>query len=93
MPSILLGNYVSIMLVSVVTSLTDEGRKPGWIAGNLNSDHLEQVLLPVFLLDALSLSSTLPFTSRARCSTRASSSPAPTTVSRRMLFSHQAWAF
>ncbi|CAN6246340.1 unnamed protein product [Urochloa humidicola] len=53
MASISLGNYVSIVLVSVVTSVTAEGeRRPGWIPGNLNSGHLDRFY---FLLAALSL--------------------------------------
>ncbi|TVU28263.1 hypothetical protein EJB05_19774 [Eragrostis curvula] len=52
MASISLGNYVSIMLVSVVTSLTDKDKRPGWIPGNLNSGHLDRFY---FLLAALSL--------------------------------------
>ncbi|GJN22036.1 hypothetical protein PR202_gb09565 [Eleusine coracana subsp. coracana] len=52
MASISLGNYVSIMLVSVVTSLTDKDERPGWIPGNLNSGHLDRFY---FLLAALSL--------------------------------------
>ncbi|KQK01027.1 protein NRT1/ PTR FAMILY 7.3 [Brachypodium distachyon] len=52
MASISLGNYVSIMLVSVVTSLTAGERRPGWIPGNLNSGHLDRFY---FLLAALSL--------------------------------------
>jgi dipeptide/tripeptide permease len=51
MASISLGNYVSIMLVSVVTSLTAGERRPGWIPGNLNSGHLDRFY---FLLAALS---------------------------------------
>ncbi|CAN6280193.1 unnamed protein product [Urochloa humidicola] len=52
MASISLGNYVSIVLVSVVTSLTAGERRPGWIPGNLNSGHLDRFY---FLLAALSL--------------------------------------
>ncbi|OEL12513.1 Protein NRT1/ PTR FAMILY 7.3 [Dichanthelium oligosanthes] len=52
MASISLGNYVSIMLVSVVTSVTAGERRPGWIPGNLNSGHLDRFY---FLLAALSL--------------------------------------
>lgn len=52
MASISLGNYVSIMLVSVVTSLTAGEKRPGWIPGNLNSGHLDRFY---FLLAALSL--------------------------------------
>jgi solute carrier family 15 (peptide/histidine transporter), member 3/4 len=50
MASISLGNYVSIMLVSVVISLTAGEKRPGWIP--LNSGHLDRFY---FLLAALSL--------------------------------------
>ncbi|TVU28262.1 hypothetical protein EJB05_19773, partial [Eragrostis curvula] len=52
MASISLGNYVSIMLVSAVTSLTAGDKRAGWIPGNLNSGHLDRFY---FLLAALSL--------------------------------------
>ncbi|KAL6912230.1 hypothetical protein ACP4OV_001035 [Aristida adscensionis] len=49
MASISLGNYVSILLVSMVTTFT---AGEGWIPGNLNSGHLDRFY---FLLAALSL--------------------------------------
>ncbi|XP_073009934.1 protein NRT1/ PTR FAMILY 7.1-like isoform X2 [Typha latifolia] len=51
MASISLGNYVSIMLVNIVTSVTSDEKRPGWIPGDLNSGHLDRFY---FLLAALS---------------------------------------
>ncbi|KAG1327232.1 protein NRT1/ PTR FAMILY 7.2 [Cocos nucifera] len=42
MASISLGNYVSIMIVTIVTTVTSGDRNPGWIPGNLNRGHLER---------------------------------------------------
>lgn len=50
MASISLGNYVSIILVSVVMAATARGERPGWIPSNLNSGHLDRFF---FLLAAL----------------------------------------
>lgn len=50
MASISLGNYVSIVLVSVVMAVTGRGERPGWIPSNLNSGHLDRFF---FLLAAL----------------------------------------
>lgn len=50
MASISLGNYVSIMLVSVVMAVTASGERPGWIPSNLNSGRLDRFF---FLLAAL----------------------------------------
>ncbi|PKU63657.1 protein NRT1/ PTR FAMILY 7.3 [Dendrobium catenatum] len=50
MASISLGNYVSIMLVSVVMAATASGERPGWIPSNLNSGRLDRFF---FLLAAL----------------------------------------
>ncbi|WOL14197.1 protein NRT1/ PTR FAMILY 8.3-like [Canna indica] len=36
-----LGNYLSSFIVTVVTSLTTRGGKPGWIPDNLNEGHLD----------------------------------------------------
>ncbi|CAN7120761.1 unnamed protein product [Brassica rapa subsp. narinosa] len=36
-----LGNYQSTLLVTVVTKVTTTGGRPGWIADNLNRDHLD----------------------------------------------------
>ncbi|CAL9137303.1 unnamed protein product [Musa textilis] len=52
MASISLGNYVSIMLVNIVTSVTSKRNSPGWIPRNLNSGHLDRFY---FLLAALTL--------------------------------------
>ncbi|KAG6469849.1 hypothetical protein ZIOFF_070782 [Zingiber officinale] len=52
MASISLGNYVSIMLVNIVMSVTAKGDSPGWIPGNLNSGHLDRFY---FLLAGLTL--------------------------------------
>ncbi|KAJ0961696.1 hypothetical protein J5N97_000015 [Dioscorea zingiberensis] len=52
MASISLGNYVSIMLVTIVMSVTKDGDRPGWIPGNLNSGHLDRFF---FLLGGLTL--------------------------------------
>lgn len=35
------GNYLSTLLVTVVTNVTRSGGKPGWIAKNLNNGHLD----------------------------------------------------
>ncbi|XP_020090528.1 protein NRT1/ PTR FAMILY 7.1 isoform X2 [Ananas comosus] len=51
MASISLGNYVSIVLVTIITSVTATSQRPGWIPGNLNSGHLDRFY---FLLAALS---------------------------------------
>jgi dipeptide/tripeptide permease len=64
MASISLGNYVSIMLVSVVTSLTAGEKRPGWIPGNLNSGHLDRFY---FLLAALSLVDLAVYIACAMC--------------------------
>ncbi|WOL12034.1 hypothetical protein Cni_G20798 [Canna indica] len=50
MASISLGNYVSIMLVNIVMTVTKTGRKPGWIPVNLNAGHLDRFY---FMLAAL----------------------------------------
>lgn len=36
-----LGNYLSSFILTVVTSLTTRGGKPGWIPDNLNEGHLD----------------------------------------------------
>lgn len=47
-----LGNYLSSFILTVVTSLTTRGGKPGWIPDNLNEGHLDYFF---WLLAALSL--------------------------------------
>lgn len=36
-----LGNYLSSFILTVVTSITTQGGKPGWIPDNLNKGHLD----------------------------------------------------
>ncbi|XP_057980428.1 protein NRT1/ PTR FAMILY 7.2-like [Malania oleifera] len=50
MTSISLGNYVSILLVTMVMKISTEHKMPGWIPGNLNKGHLDRFY---FLLAAL----------------------------------------
>ncbi|KAJ6801098.1 protein NRT1/ PTR FAMILY 7.3-like [Iris pallida] len=50
MTSISLGNYVSSMIVSIVTKITEAEDRPGWIPGNLNRGHMDRFY---FLLAAL----------------------------------------
>lgn len=47
-----LGNYLSSFILTVVTSLTTQGGKPGWIPDNLNEGHLDYFF---WLLAGLSL--------------------------------------
>ncbi|KAJ3679751.1 hypothetical protein LUZ60_017762 [Juncus effusus] len=61
MASISLGNYVSIILVSVVTSLTAGDKRPGWIPGNLNSGHLDRFYFLLATLSAIDLAVYLAF--------------------------------
>ncbi|XP_015163861.1 protein NRT1/ PTR FAMILY 8.3-like [Solanum tuberosum] len=49
--SIAMGNYLSSFILTVVTSITTQGGKPGWIPNNLNSGHLDYFF---WLLAALS---------------------------------------
>ncbi|KAG5620393.1 hypothetical protein H5410_005611 [Solanum commersonii] len=46
-----LGNYLSSFILTVVTSITTQGGKPGWIPNNLNGGHLDYFF---WLLAALS---------------------------------------
>lgn len=39
--TVALGNYLSTLLVTVVTKVTTSGGRPGWIADNLNRGHLD----------------------------------------------------
>ncbi|XP_010046454.3 protein NRT1/ PTR FAMILY 7.1 [Eucalyptus grandis] len=50
MASMSLGNYVSSMLVNMVTRITTQGDKPGWIPEDLNTGHMERFY---FLIAAL----------------------------------------
>lgn len=42
MASISLGNYVSIIIVKIVATVTSGDSNPGWIPGNLNHGHLDR---------------------------------------------------
>ncbi|KAK4360278.1 hypothetical protein RND71_019230 [Anisodus tanguticus] len=48
-----LGNYLSSFILTIVTSITTQGGKPGWIPNNLNNGHLDYFF---WLLAALSFS-------------------------------------
>ncbi|KAI6685907.1 hypothetical protein NL676_031820 [Syzygium grande] len=50
MASISLGNYVSSMLVNMVTRITARGNNPGWIPEDLNTGHMDRFY---FLIAAL----------------------------------------
>ncbi|KAL9261722.1 NRT1/ PTR FAMILY 8.2-like protein [Drosera capensis] len=39
--TVALGNYLSSLLVTIVTNITTKGGKPGWIPDNLNYGHLD----------------------------------------------------
>ncbi|KAH0707656.1 hypothetical protein KY285_012205 [Solanum tuberosum] len=49
--TIAMGNYLSSFILTVVTSITTQDGKPGWIPNNLNSGHLDYFF---WLLAALS---------------------------------------
>lgn len=53
MASMSLGNYVSSMLVSIVTAVTEKGNSPGWIPDNLNTGHLDRFFFLIAILAAL----------------------------------------
>ena len=50
--TVALGNYVSTLLVTVVSKVTTRGGKVGWIPDNLNVGHLDYFF---WLIAALSL--------------------------------------
>ena len=52
MASISLGNYVSIMLVTIVMQCTAGERSAGWIPGNLNFGHLDKFFFLLAILTA-----------------------------------------
>ncbi|KAJ6805410.1 protein NRT1/ PTR FAMILY 8.3-like [Iris pallida] len=57
-----LGNYLSSFILTVVTSLTTRGGKPGWIPDNLNEGHLDYFF---WLLAGLSFLNLLVYTNCA----------------------------
>ncbi|XP_058079792.1 protein NRT1/ PTR FAMILY 8.3-like isoform X2 [Magnolia sinica] len=62
-----LGNYLSSFILTIVTSITTKGGKPGWIPNNLNEGHLDYFF---WLLAGLSLLNLLVYmycASRYKC--------------------------
>ncbi|KAJ6811998.1 protein NRT1/ PTR FAMILY 8.3-like [Iris pallida] len=57
-----LGNYLSSFILTVVTSLTTRGGRPGWIPDNLNEGHLDYFF---WLLAGLSFLNLLVYTNCA----------------------------
>ncbi|XP_077236245.1 protein NRT1/ PTR FAMILY 8.3-like [Tasmannia lanceolata] len=57
-----LGNYLSSLILTIVTSVTTKGGKPGWIPDNLNEGHLDYFF---WLLAALSFLNLLVYVSCA----------------------------
>ncbi|KAJ1443292.1 Proton-dependent oligopeptide transporter family [Sesbania bispinosa] len=53
MASISLGNYVSSMLVYMVTGITARDQNPGWIPNNLNVGHMDRFFFLLAVLTAL----------------------------------------
>ncbi|VFQ94418.1 unnamed protein product [Cuscuta campestris] len=50
-----LGNYLSSFILTVVTSITTRGGKPGWIPDNLNDGHLDYFFWLLALLSFLNM--------------------------------------
>lgn len=50
-----LGSYLSSLILTVVTSITTRGGKPGWIPDNLNEGHLDRFFLLIAALSCLNL--------------------------------------
>ncbi|OVA04202.1 Proton-dependent oligopeptide transporter family [Macleaya cordata] len=63
MTSISLGNFVSSLLVSMVTKISTKDNMPGWIPGNLDRGHLDRFF---FLLAALTTVDFLVYIACAR---------------------------
>ncbi|XP_010246838.1 PREDICTED: protein NRT1/ PTR FAMILY 8.3-like [Nelumbo nucifera] len=50
-----LGNYLSSFILTIVTTITTKGGKPGWIPDNLNEGHLDHFFLLIAGLSLLNL--------------------------------------
>ncbi|OVA10972.1 Proton-dependent oligopeptide transporter family [Macleaya cordata] len=50
-----LGNYLSSLILTIVTSITTKGGKPGWIPDNLNQGHLDYFFWLLAGLSSLNL--------------------------------------
>ncbi|RAL50477.1 hypothetical protein DM860_016944 [Cuscuta australis] len=53
--TVALGSYLSSLILSVVTSVTTRGGKPGWIPDNLNDGHLDYFFWLLALLSFLNM--------------------------------------
>lgn len=58
-----LGNYLSSLILTIVTSYTTKGGKPGWIPKNLNEGHIDYFF---WLLAGLSFLNTIVYIFCAR---------------------------
>lgn len=63
MTSISMGNYVSSLLVTMVTNISTRDKMPGWIPWNLDRGHLDRFF---FLLAALTVADLLVYTACAK---------------------------
>ncbi|CAN1150700.1 Protein NRT1/ PTR FAMILY 8.2 [Linum perenne] len=53
--TVALGNYLSSLLVSIVTGVTTRGGKPGWIPDNLNYGHVDYFFWLLAVLSVVNL--------------------------------------
>lgn len=53
--TVALGNYLSSLLVTIVTDVSTRGGKPGWIPDNLNLGHLHYFFFLLAILSVLNL--------------------------------------
>lgn len=53
--TIALGNYLSTLLVTIVTHITEHGEAPGWIPDNLNRGHIDYFFWLLAVLSFLNL--------------------------------------
>ncbi|CAI0475544.1 unnamed protein product [Linum tenue] len=53
--TVALGNYLSSLLVTIVTGLTTRGGKPGWIPDNLNYGHVDYFFWLLAVLSVVNL--------------------------------------
>lgn len=53
--TVALGNYLSSVLVTIVTEVTTKGGKPGWIPNNLNRGHLDYFFWMLAILSILNI--------------------------------------
>lgn len=53
--TVALGNYLSTVLVTIVTRVTTENGKAGWIPNNLNRGHLDYIFWTIAVLSVLNI--------------------------------------